>query len=456
MNPNQAIQPSHHWLAALSARAQGVVDYKANRLTIGGIVLLLIGLAVFFSGLGIFRVRIFNLRLQPYLLLVAAGGLPLAIGRLPKFPMKVLVGLLLFWTLYAISMVGPASARITPLEEAFKLAMGIMVIVTVALLVSSRADFVLGSLGLCLGIGALAAYGLAEEEANIIEVANKNSYSMYALPAVLLAIYVAVRVDWNKVSGKGITVLLGLASSLIAALAIVSGGNRSGYLGLALIALMIGLHLTFSRRFGIVGKSRGMLLLACMVVAVITGLVYKGAEIFQQRVEQTFQGDESNTLRMQLFTTAVEIGFENPVRGVSPQQLPLILARRLHLDASPDSVRDTHNVFGNVIGGCGLITTAVLLYIGWALFFWRPGKTASATPTAGFLEARALLRMMVVLWAVRGLFSEEILYNPGFCIGLGLAIGLCIVELEVMQKTAPFGVPAMGQLPAAIGPRQHR
>jgi hypothetical protein len=48
---------------------------------------------------------------------------------------------------------------------------------------------------------------------------------------------------------------------------------------------------------------------------------------------------------------------------------------------------------------------------------------------AGFYDARNLLRLMLMLWALRGLFTREILYNPGFCMGIGLAIGLCIVEV---------------------------
>ena len=62
---------------------------------------------------------------------------------------------------------------------------------------------------------------------------------------------------------------------------------------------------------------------------------------------------------------------------------------------------------------------------------------------APFFDARNLLRMMMLLWSLRGLFTREILYNPGFCIAIGLAIGLCIVEAEASVEPidAPNGSP---------------
>ena len=89
---------------------------------------------------------------------------------------------------------------------------------------------------------------------------------------------------------------------------------------------------------------------------------------------------------------------------------------------------------------------AVLLYLAWALFFWRPRTARWPEANADFYDARTFLRMMLILWAVRGMFSQEILYNPGFCMGLGLAIGLCMVELEQIRKSASAGYPPMGQM----------
>ena len=324
-------------------------------------------------------------RIQPFLIPVAAA-LPLVLMRLGKFPIKVLAGFLIFWTLYAVSLIGPSVQRISPLEDALKLAAAIGAVVIVALLVSSRADFVLGSLGLCLGIGALALRGLEEEQENIIEVANKNSYSLYALPAVLLAVYIAARMDWKKVSFRAVSTIAMLICSLIAAIAIVTGGNRSGYLGLALIVLMMGFYFVFSPRLRLGRKSRGAILLTCLIVAVIAGLAYKGAQVFERRIEQTEEGNESDRQRIELFVNSLEIGLEHPIRGVSPQVLPVMLAERLFPGMSPGTGYETHNVFAHIIGGCGFLAMFALIYTAWTLMFWRPPKSRTAGCQRRFLR----------------------------------------------------------------------
>ena len=87
-------------------------------------------------------------------------------------------------------------------------------------------------------------------------------------------------------------------------------------------------------------------------------------------------------------------------------------------------------MFAHLIGGTGFPCTLALFATAAALWFWRPKIRPGTQLGASFYDARNLLRMTLVLWAVRGLFTREILYNPGFCIAVGLAIGLCIVEAD--------------------------
>ncbi len=442
MNPQQTMYPSPQWMAAMAARGTASASKKANYTTIGGVWLFVIGLSVFMSGVEVFRFNVGSLRMQPFLIPLVMA-IPLVVIRLAKFPTKTFFALVLFWMIYAIALIGPSIQRVTPLGDAVKLASAMLVIITSALLVSSRADFVLGASGLAIAIGALATRGMEEERVNIIEVANKNSYSLYALPVVLLAIFIAVRSDWTKVSFRKLAIPITLLCSLAAAVAIVAGANRSGYVGLALIVFMIGLHLVFSSRLKLGRKSQGTILLGCLTVAVIAGLAYKGTEVFQRRYEQTVEGNSSDTLRLNLFKTAIMLGIEHPLRGVSPQRLPVMLAERLYPDMNPGAGVETHNVFAHVIAGTGLISFSVLLYLAWTLWFWKPRTPGSPEAMADFLDARWLLRMMIFLWAVRGSFSQEILYNPGFCMGIGLAIGLCIVELDVVKKSTLYGYPPM-------------
>ena len=54
-----------------------------------------------------------------------------------------------------------------------------------------------------------------------------------------------------------------------------------------------------------------------------------------------------------------------------------------------------------------------------------PPNKADLALAFEFTRAQRLLRMMVILWMIRGMFTSAILYNPGFSMGLGLAIGFC-------------------------------
>jgi len=56
------------------------------------------------------------------------------------------------------------------------------------------------------------------------------------------------------------------------------------------------------------------------------------------------------------------------------------------------------------------------------------------------------MRMMVILWFVRGNFTRDILFNPSFNIGLGLAIGLCMLAETARQGRTAKNRP----LPAEV------
>jgi hypothetical protein len=82
-------------------------------------------------------------------------------------------------------------------------------------------------------------------------------------------------------------------------------------------------------------------------------------------------------------------------------------------------------VLGQLVGGSGLICTAALALLAIAL--WRlkpPGRSPQISPA--YKAARTVLRMMLVLWLFRGMFTAEILYSPAFSMAIGLLIGLCV------------------------------
>ena len=46
------------------------------------------------------------------------------------------------------------------------------------------------------------------------------------------------------------------------------------------------------------------------------------------------------------------------------------------------------------------------------------------------------MRMFIILWVMRGIFTAEILYNPATLVAAGLIIGLCLLA-EVARSAQP-------------------
>ncbi len=300
---------------------------------------------------------------------------------------------------------------------------------------------------------ALLSFRGVEEEGLVIESTNKNGVSIYALPAVLIAIYVILRTDWKHLWLRRLLwpVLLGCIG--LTSYIMLTNENRSGYVGLALIVMLMFVYVAFTPRFRVVGRTWGFILLGVLTASTIGILIgLQATKAFERRLEQTEEGIQSDRLRVDLFWTSFQIGLENPILGRSPQQLPYELGRRLSSYGEP--MIDTHNVFAHLIGGAGVICTLAFILAALAFWFWRPPGMRRGQGPPGFYDARNFLRMTLVLFAVRGLFSREVLYNPSFCMAIGLAIGLCIVEGEAAKRGAqqPPQVP-FGQVPQPLPAR---
>src|SRR5262245_47490099 len=154
---------STHPAPAFTAQLSGPKPAGAawNRMLTGmsltGPVLFLIGLLVVGSGFSALRPNIMGLALHPFLI-PAAFAFPLVImARLGDFPVRVMVSLLVFCGVYFISIFNGASISVS---ELFKVSASFMTMVTCALLVRRRGDFVAGVLGLTIAVALLAARGL--------------------------------------------------------------------------------------------------------------------------------------------------------------------------------------------------------------------------------------------------------------------------------------------------------
>lgn len=354
--------------------------------------------------------------------------------RRESFPVGAAMGLLIFTVMFAFSTLPGTS----PLQESIKVVASAVTIFTGALLVRSDRDFRVAVVGLMMAICFLAFRGVAAKHehfmgANPLEGANENAFSLYTLAPLLLAGYTIL----DRGTSKFVRVLL-IGMSLVVVLAMFSNANRSGWLGVGVIGLML-----MSAKGQ---RVRGMVLLALMVpVGVFLIFKYGDVDLIKFRFAETFSGHTTDKERVNLFLACVQVGLENPILGVSPQNLKMHIARIVGEDRF---YVDPHNVFGYLIGGTGLIVTGALFYVGYALFR-RPKSLPKKTDDPALLSALSahrLMRMMVILWFIRGIFSREILYSPGFCMGLALAIGLCI-------SRGVWSSAKQNQLPNVVTPR---
>jgi hypothetical protein len=401
-------------------------------LTLSGFVISLVMLSVSLSAFERFRIPVGGLMVHAYLVALAPLGLFVLLYRLGDFPRGILVCLLLFTTLYCFSTLGYAGAP----QESVKMIAGTATIIVTALMIRSEADFRLATTALLWAIALLALYGLFNKQGSYVgadpmQGTNENAFSLYSLPPLLLAGTLLFEKKGRK---YWIWLLPGIMMIVVATF---SSGNRAAWLGVVMILLM---QLCRPKTIRIIPF---VILLGAAGYFAVS--FFGDKEIVRVRYEESLHKNKSDDLRLQLFLTAFKIGFENPILGVAPQYVHFQLAREIHYKTGIDA----HNVFGYIVAGCGLLIFALFMFLGYLL--WRRPESERRSGLSSFLILSGsphfrMLRMMLVMWIMRGSFSREILYSPGFCIGLGLVIGLCIVH--GMWKP----VPASRRIPSLAGP----
>jgi hypothetical protein len=398
-----------------------------------GIVLFAVNLLVFLSAFEHYRIPIGGLLVHAYLLPLIPLTLFVLLNRIGDFPRLPLAGLLVFTAMFCFSTLqGPGAP-----QESVKMIAGTVTTIVTALLVRSERDFRLGVLGLMASVTALSVLAIAWKNdsfvgANPLDVGNENGFSLYTLPPLLLASSLL----FEKKGGKYWVVLL--PSILIVVVAMFSNANRSGWLGVILILLMQ------------LCRPKTVRIIPWVVLLGLAGYwavnTFADKELIKNRYDETLTDRSADSLRIQLLKAAFDVGLEYPLLGVSPQNVEFELAEKI----SWKTAIDAHNVFGYIMAGCGFVILGVFFVMGWLLWRRPPSERVSGISTwlifSGSPHFR-LLRMMLAMWVIRGIFSREILYTPGFCIGLGLTIGLCI-----SQGMWKLPVPTRARVPRYVGP----
>jgi O-Antigen ligase len=422
-------------------RARGKASISG--LTLNGVLLFVVSILVLASGYASMRPKVMGLSLHPYLVPLALAFPFVMLARLGQFPAHVLAALLVFTGMYSFSVLGGKGIA---LGEIFKMCSGVATLVICALLVRRRGDFVAGALGLSIAIALLAVRGLQEDKfagVEVMEGANKNSYSLFALPAMLMAGYITTRMRKVSVFIKGLLI----ACTVPALAATFLSANRSGYLG----AVVIGFMLFWDRR------GRGMLIVGAVAGGMVIWMAnFADTRVFDERMKQTMEGNDSDDTRVAILGACLQIVSENPILGVSPSEVGFEIGRRVQVGHGHHlNYLDSHNVFAHIIAASGLICFVGLLAMGYTLWNLKPADgrkfTGQDDPAR---HALTLMRMMLALWVVRGMFTREILYNPACNIALGLCIGLFIASQSIphdpedaQDKSAPGRLPAPGRSP---------
>jgi hypothetical protein len=410
--PPYASAPS--WWGARTLGEAAAPAPRVNRLTLSGIYFFLVTLLIPLSARTAYRIQLGGLGVHPYLVLMLPLLIHVVVFRLRQFPQRTLAAMVVFTVMFGFATLGAGGAA----QETVKIGASVAAVITAALAVRSDQDFRLAVLGLILGVVYLTSIGIVRGAVGFtgvdpLEGTNENAFSLYTLAPMLLAGYICM----DDKAPKWMRVILGLGL-LVLAVGTFSSANRSGWLGAAVVALLL------------LWRGRGLrtvLFVGTMVtLAYFAFLSYGKRDVFELRYQETISGRTSDIERWHIVLATIRIGLANPILGVSPQNLKFDIGREIGLN----EYRDAHNVFGHLLGGTGLITFGCLLYMGWTLFQRPPGvaraKPAPRQPQSKTITPHRLLRMMLILWVVRGMFSSEILVAPNFCIGLGLTIGLCI------------------------------
>lgn len=371
------------------------------------------------------RIQALGLFIHPYLVAVTILFALVGVARLRRFPAGVLTAIQIFVVCYSVATIPGGGA----LSEMLKVAAAVITMITLAVCLDDMRDFHAGALGLNLAVLVMSFKGIAGEHEHLVgynpldEMANKNAFSLYALPAVLIAGSVLL----DRKASPRLRIVLAL-TLLPTVFTIVSSANRSGWLGLVVIgAMLLG-------GSGLGRKLQATVFLATLGIVTYALITEYGAmDVVEHRIEQTVEGYSSDEARRDLLLTAFKVGFEHPLLGASPQGLARELATRLRSNMGEV---DSHNIFGHLFGAGGALSLGSFLLLGYRLGR-RPPEVRRAPATSPGRVAHDLVRQVMVLFAVRGMFTREVLYSPGFAAAFGLAIGLALLQGVWVRRVAP-------------------
>jgi hypothetical protein len=266
-------------------------------------------------------------------------------------------------------------------------------------------------------------------------VSNENGFSVYAVPALLLAGHYLLDKETPQ---RARTIFLGSAGLIL--VATFSTPNRSGFVGVVAVVLLL--------------VARGRSARDVVALTVLGMVMYWGFMTFgdTSALDSELNGDETKQSdfdnRREIAQGAIEVGMARPLTGVGPQNVPDELGRHFAgtTKVSAEGQLEPHNVIGYIVAGGAV--PLFLVSVALALALWsRPSEWVALGPASDAEKAaRGLLRIVLLLFIIRGTFTHEVLTTPSFPIAIGIALGLNIaarprrapsVDPHPLGETAP-------------------
>ena len=422
--------PGHH-----AAGANDVPDQQT--ITLRGVMLCILGASIALSSRESLRLSIAGFSVHPYLAPLAIVILMNGFSAFGRVPRPVVLGMTAFTTVFVILSLPTGLGT----SDIVKLLTFDLTIATIAVAPRTRADVRLGIAGFVTAITTVSVIALLTQRSGILgiepfgEVGNKNSYSLYALPAILLAGYMLY--ERNATRRFRLTMV---ACTVIMTVTIFSTGNRSGWIGVTLIGVML---LSRGRRLRDVG-----IIVVLGIGAYLVLTTFGSTEAFLFRLSRPSTTVASDETRTDLISAGIKLGRENLMFGVGPPAVEVRLGQELGAGQRIAS----HNLFASIWAGGGLALS--LAFVGLMGSFWRkpigwqskaPIKRRTRAPAMGSHDL-GLLRMTVMLFLVRGFFAADILTIPGFMYGFGFALAFLVLDLA---QSTPFDEAVIADLDPA-------
>jgi hypothetical protein len=375
-----------------------------DRLTAGGVLAGLTGFLILGSALPWARPDVGPFSLHPYLPVLGIMVLVAALKRGTRWSFGPWgLGLLL------VAMVsGVVNAHLGPsLSYLVKLATSMMMVWALTRVIETRRDFDFAAMALVVGVGLIGLRGLVLYAMSptyylnaMPGIASKNVYSQYTVGPLALAAWMVT----SGANGRRKQLLLaGLLATMVVPQVLTL--SRSGWIVIVATATMVAATRKSARTTWVVLLAGGFVYLAASQLG------------FWSRLDSRFQdlqeGTASDSLRQELIVEGVRVFAEHPVVGVSLPRVPKELGKKLLVGPI-----ESHNTIIDVMAGLGVLGTSCVLII--LAMFWLRSRMASRFGASWGRDEAALLGIVVVLGCLRGLTTNEILYNPALMMTVGL------------------------------------